>query len=82
MPEIRRRCLRTLHRICGRRVLLPQSLGIAPRYYPTEDAMYYGGFADVWNGRHQGREVVVKVLKVYKMGDLEETRRVGCRRHS
>ena len=44
--------------------------------------MYHGGFADVWKGRYHGREVAVKVLKVYKMSDLEQIRRVGCWRHS
>ena len=43
--------------------------------------MCHGGFADVWKGRHQGREVAAKVLKVYMKDDLEQVRRVGrsCR---
>ena len=40
--------------------------------------MCHGGFAEVWKGQHQGREVAVKVLKVYKTSNSEMIRRVGC----
>ena len=71
------RCLHTVHSICGRQALLPRSLAIVPHYNPAEDPMCHGGFGDVWKGRHQGLEVAVKVLKVYKTGNVEQTRRVG-----
>ena len=32
--------------------------------------LYHGGFAEIWKGKHQGREVAVKVLKVYKTSNL------------
>ena len=44
--------------------------------------MCHGGFGDVWKGRHQGREVAVKVVKVYKMSDLKQVRKVGCQQRS
>ena len=42
--------------------------------------MYRGGFADVWKYQHQGREVAVKVLRVYATSDLEVIIRVGHQR--
>ena len=32
-------------------------------YNPTEDAPYWGGYAEVWKGEYRGREVAVKVIK-------------------
>ena len=40
--------------------------------------MCHGGFADVWKGRHQGRDVAAKVLRVY-VNSFEKIRRVGYR---
>ena len=39
--------------------------------------MCHGGFADVWKGRHQGRDVAAKVLRVY-VNNFEKISRVGC----
>ena len=39
--------------------------------------LYHGGFAEVWKGEHQGREVAVKVLKVYMTSNLVKITRVG-----
>lgn len=37
----------------------------------------HGGFAEVWKGEYQGREVAVKVLKVYLTSDLDKITHVG-----
>ena len=37
---------------------------------------YQGGFAEVWKTEHEGREVAVKVLKVYVKSDLVKIMRV------
>ena len=81
-PQIRSKCLRTLHSICGHQALLPRSLEITPRYNATEGAMCHGGFGDTWKGRYQGQEVAIKVLKVYKTSDLGQIRKVGRSCHS
>ena len=81
-PQIRTKCLRTLHSICGHQTLLPQSLEIAPRYNTTEGAMCHGGFGDTWKGQYQDREVAIKVLKVYRTSDLGQIRKVGRSCHS
>jgi len=39
--------------------------------------LYHGGFAEVWKGEHQGREVAVKVLKIYKTSNLVKITKVG-----
>jgi len=66
-------CLHCLYRVCGREALVPRSLEL-PLSYPTD---CHGGFADVWKGRHDGREVAVKVLRVYSSGDPGRIRKVG-----
>ena len=42
-----------------------------------EVPLYRGGFADVWKGTSQGREVAVKVLRVYSMSDFGRVKRVA-----
>ena len=37
-------------------------------YDPTDDALYRGGYADVWKGEYRGREVAVKVIRLYWKG--------------
>ena len=66
------------YKICGRQALLPRSLAIPLCYDPTGDPLCHGGFADVWKGRHQDRDVAVKVLRMDSKNNLERTRRVRC----
>ena len=74
--------MRFLHRICGRQAILPRSLAIPLCYDPVEDPLCHGGFADVWKGRHQGRDVAAKVLRVYSKDGFGKARKVGCLRYS
>ena len=39
--------------------------------------MCHGGFADVWRGNYEGREVAVKVLRVYMTSDFKKITRVS-----
>jgi len=41
-------------------------------YDRTSDALYRGGFADVWKGAYCGRDVAVKVLRTYSTSDLQK----------
>jgi len=75
--QIRKRCLRSLYRICGRQALLPRPLAIPLCYDPKEVPLCHGGFSDVWKGQYDGREVASKVLRVYQNSDLEQIRKVG-----
>ena len=40
-------------------------------YNQTSDALYRGGFADVWKGEYCGRDVAVKVIRTYSTSDLQ-----------
>ena len=37
----------------------------------------HGGFADVWKSDYRGREVAVKVLRIYANSDLQKITRVS-----
>ena len=78
-PWLRRKCLTTLCRICGHRGLLPRSLQILQCYNRSDIPRAKGGYADVWMGNYQGRQVAVKVLRVYSTTDLVKITRVGGR---
>jgi len=77
--RLRKKCLSVLCRICGREALLPRSLQIPPCYDRLGNALYSGGYADVWMGEHHGRKVAVKVLRVYSTSDLDKIINVGHR---
>ena len=84
LPRLRKRCLRVLCRICGRRALLPRSLQIPLTYDRLGTPQYRGGYADVWKVEHQGRHVAAKVLRVYSTTDLSKVTTVGsqfCWKH-
>jgi len=70
---MKRKCLNALCKICGRHALLPGSFQI-PLCFDESNGhpLYSGGYADVWIGEHQGREVAVKVLRVYSASDLDK----------
>ena len=70
--------MHSLHVICGRQAPLPRSFGIPVCYDLAGDPLCHGGFADVWKGQHQGRDVAAKVLRVYSKDGSEMVRRVGC----
>lgn len=76
-PQIRRKCLSYLRRICGRQALLPRSLMIPPCFDAMENPLCSGRFADTWKGQYQGQEVAAKVLRAYSRGDFEWIRRVS-----
>ena len=74
---MRRECLHSSYKICGREALLPKSFPIPLCYDPTDTPQTYGGLADVWKGNHKGQVVAAKALRVYKTSNLERTRKVG-----
>ena len=42
--------------------------------YKTPQAV--GGYADVWKGSHEGKDVAAKVLRVYSSSDFDKIRKV------
>ncbi|KAF9642812.1 kinase-like protein [Thelephora ganbajun] len=79
VPSLRTQCLSALCRICGRQALLPRSVQIPLCYDQADTPLYHGGYAEVWKGRHQEREVAVKVLKVYSTSDFDQITRRFCK---
>ena len=57
--------------------MLPRSVQIPLCYDQTGTPLYHGGFAEIWKGQYQGRDVAVKVLKVYQTSNFEKITRVG-----
>ena len=79
VPQLQSKCLDALRKICGRQGLLPGSVQI-PLFYNRRDApLYCGGYADVWKGQSDGRDVAVKVLRVYLTSDFKKITSVGSR---
>jgi len=76
-PRARENCLRSLYKMCGRHGFLPTSLKIPLSCERNGDALYRGGFADVWKGEHGGRDVAVKVMRIYSNSDLQKVIRVS-----
>ena len=62
--------------------MLPRSIQIPLCYNRMDAPLYHGGFAEVWKGGYQGREVAVKVLKVYVTSDLVKITKVSSSRPS
>ena len=70
------KCVRPLYRICGYHGLLPKALKV-PVFYRDGYTLYKGGFADVWKGECRGREVAVKVIRVYSGSDWPKITKVS-----
>ena len=78
-PQTRENCLKSLCKMCGRHALLPTSLKTPISFERTGDVVYSGGFADVWKGEHCGRDVAVKVIRIYSNSELQRVIGVSCR---
>ena len=51
LPQIRKKCLKLLYRMCGQHAYLPRAMKIHAEYDRTSVALYRGGSADVWKGK-------------------------------
>lgn len=71
------RCLQFLCKICGRQALLPRSLVISASWDKTGVALCHGGFSDIWKGTFCGKEVAIKVLKLYQCSDYDQIKNVS-----
>ena len=82
-PELslsaRVKCLRRLYRTCGFHELLPKNLKVSVSYNRNEYPLFRGGYADVWKGEHCGRDVAVKVIRIYSRSDLQKITGVSHR---
>lgn len=78
-PQVHKKCLRYLYRICGRQAFLPRSLEVPLCYDPKKDPVSRGELADVWKGQYQGQEVAARVFSIWRGSDAEEIKKVSCR---
>jgi hypothetical protein len=76
-PEVHRRCLFALYKLCSREALVPRSLELPICCNLSDRPSCRGEFADVWKGFHDGKEVAAKVLRVSLRDDLGKAKRVG-----
>ena len=76
-PQLRKKSLSALCKICGRQAFLPKSLQVPLCYERSGNALHSGGYADVWMGEHQGRKVAVKVLRICTTSNLNKITSVG-----
>ena len=68
--------MRYLYKTCSRLALIPRSLEVEVHCDQNDYPAFPGGFADVWKGHHDGREVALKVLRVFSTSDFEQIRKV------
>ena len=80
LPQIRKKCLKLLYRMCGQHAYLPRAMKIHAEYDRASVALYRGGSADVWRGIYCGRDVAVKVIRTYSNSDLRKIIGVGYHR--
>ena len=79
VPQLQSKCLDTLRKICGHQGLLPRSVQIPLCFNQLGAPLYRGGYADVWKSQYDGRDVAVKVLRIYSTSDYEKMASVGSR---
>ena len=78
MHWVRKNCLRLLYRTCGHHARLPSALAVPVSYDRTGDALYRGGYADVWKGSYCSQDVAVKVIRTYSSDELQKVINVSC----
>lgn len=79
LPWTHRRCLKLLYKTCGHHALLPEALDVPVHYEQTRDALFRGGYADVYKGKCRDQEVAVKVIRTYSTDELQKVINVSCR---
>ena len=67
-----------MYRTCGRHALLPGALRVSVCYDQTSNALYRGGYADVWKGNLHGQDVAVKLIRTSSNDDSRKIINVGC----
>ena len=75
-PDLRRRVVRILQRVCCSQTILPRSCTLFDISKEGDMAFSSGGFAEVWKGRHNGKPVRVKAFCADTPEDLPRVKQV------
>ena len=76
-PRIRKKCVKSLYKMCAGHALLPRSLHFELLENPVGVVMCRGGFADVLKREYHGRDIAVKALRVYDNNCRQDTTSVS-----
>ena len=78
MNGLRKRCFKSLCRICATRGVLPTQYTLKPNNLRRSEVPdYSGGFGVVWRGRYNESTVAIKklLLNTTQLGKIKEVRR-------
>ena len=78
-PLIRKKCVKSLYKMCAGHTLLPKSLHFELDGDLVGVPLYRGGFGHVWKREYRGREVAVKVLQAHRHGGSRDITKVSDR---
>lgn len=78
-PWIQKKCVGVMRKICGRQALIPRSVQIQLCCDRSGTPLYQGGYADVWKAEYGGREIALKVLRVFSVSDVEKITSRFCK---
>ncbi|KAF9786165.1 kinase-like domain-containing protein [Thelephora terrestris] len=79
LSGIQNKCLKLLYRTCGHNALLPSTLEVPVCFDRTSNALYRGGYADVWKGKFCAQDVAVKVIRTYSNDDSLKIMKRFCK---
>lgn len=70
---------RFLKHVVEKRGILPSSIFLSSVRRVGTNFVHGGGFADVWKGEYEGKDVALKVLRIFCSADREKMQRDFCR---
>jgi len=75
--DLRKKIFRILRKVCGSQTVLPRSCILSDNTVKEGDiAFTSGGFADVWEGRHNGNRVCIKAFRILTTESLFKIKQV------
>ncbi|TFK43201.1 kinase-like domain-containing protein [Crucibulum laeve] len=78
--ELQRIAQRLVMKLCEKANTLPSSLVIEGVELRERDAIYGGGFADIYRGSYQGKDVALKRMRIFQRGqDRQKMHKNLCR---
>lgn len=76
-PEMRRKSVQLLGKICGSQTILPRSFILSDNISKEGNIPFTsGGSVDVWKGHHNGKHVRITAPRTYTAENLSRIKRV------